>query len=273
VTGGRWSFAGFFGAEIQHPLLLAVFAVWEVDPYNLGTMQFRIDDALFQTFPELAIGVVIAIGIDNRWHGKPAASFLREQVEAIRSTWSLDRLETEPRIASWREAYRTFGAKPKKHRCSVENAIRAILDGAEFPSINKVVDAYNAISLKHCVPAGGDDLDRVVGDIVLTVAKGDEQFVPLNGTESMPPKPGEVIYRDAEDVLCRRWNWRECDKSKMTAESTDLCLVVEGLPPVSAEDVRRISAELGEAIATFCGGSTTLHLVDCNAPAVETEMR
>lgn len=234
-------------------------------------MRFRVDQALFQTFPELAIGVVIVTGIDNRGDGEPASAFLREQVDAVRSTWSLDRLETEPRIASWREAYRSFGAKPKKHRCSVENMIRAILNSGEFASINKAVDVYNAISLKHCVPAGGDDLDRVVGDIVLTFAKGDERFVPLNGTDSMPPKPGEVIYRDDEDVLCRRWNWRECDKSKMTVESTNLCLVVEGLPPISAEGVRRISAELGEAIERFCGGSTILHLVDRDTPVVEIE--
>ncbi len=235
-------------------------------------MRFRVDQALFKTFPELTIGVVIAIGIDNRGDGEPSSSFLRQQVDAVRSTWSPDRLETEPRIASWRKAYRAFGAKPSKHRCSVENAIRAILNGAQFPSINKAVDVYNAISLKHCVPAGGDDLDHVVGDIVLTFAKGDERFVPLNDTNSMAPKPGEVIYRDDEDVLCRRWNWRECDKSKMTADSSNLCLVVEGLPPVSAEEVGRISAELGEAIEKFCGGTTILHLVDHDATAVEIKM-
>jgi len=229
-------------------------------------MRFRVDGALFETFPELAIGVVIAAGIDNRGDGDAAAAFLRQQVDAVRSSWSHDRLETDPRIASWREAYRSFGAKPNKHRCSIENAIRMILDGVQFPSINKAVDVYNAISLKHCVPAGGDDLDRVVGDIVLTFATGDERFIPLNGTEPMPPKPGEVIYRDDEDVLCRRWNWRECDKSKMTAQSTNLCLVVEGLPPVSAEEVRQISAELGQAIERYCGGSTTLYLVDRDAP-------
>ncbi len=232
-------------------------------------MRFRVDDALFERFPDLAIGVVIATGIDNRGHGGAAASFLREQIDAVRSAWSPDRLETDPRIAAWREAYRSFGAKPKKHRCSVENMLRTILDGEELPSINAAVAAYNAVSLKHCVPAGGDDLDRVVGDIVLTFAEGNERFIPLNGADSMPPKPGEVIYRDDEDVLCRRWNWRECDKSKMTDESRNLCLVVEGLPPVSAEEVGRISGELSDAIATFCGGSTSVHLVDRDVPEVE----
>ena len=265
-------------AELQDPRVLAVSpfssvrclhrVARDLDSYNRGTMQLRVDDALFERFPDLAIGVVIAVGIDNHRQGEAAAAFLRERVDAIRSSWSPDRLEADSRIAAWREAYRSFGAKPKKHRCSVENMIRSILEGEGLHPINAAVATYNAISLKHGVPAGGDDLDRVVGDIVLTFAEGDERFVPLNGTEPMPPKPGEVIYRDDEDVLCRRWNWRECDKSKMTADSRNLCLVVEGLPPVSREDVRQVSTELCDDIATFCGGSTDVQLVDRDAPEV-----
>lgn len=232
-------------------------------------MQFKVDEALFEKFPELVIGVVIARGIDNCQDGGRTASLLHEQVEIIRNKWSHNRLESDPRIDSWREAYRSFKTKPKKYKCSVENMYRMILDGLEFSSINKAVDVYNAISLKHCIPVGGDDLDQVVGDILLTFAKGDERFIPLNGTDSIPPKPGEVIYRDAEDVLCRRWNWRECDKSKMTVESRNLCLVVEGLPPFSIEEVKQIATELGKEIERFCGGSTVVHLVDRNTPAVE----
>jgi DNA/RNA-binding domain of Phe-tRNA-synthetase-like protein len=56
---------------------------------------------------------------------------------------------------------------------------------------------------------------------------------------------------------------------KMTAESRNLCLVVEGLPPVSREEVGPTSAELSDATATFCVGSTSVHLVDRNAPEVE----
>jgi lysyl-tRNA synthetase class 2 len=231
-------------------------------------MNFRIDERVLERFPDLAIGVVVACGLDNRAGRESSAEFLREQVEHVQNAWSREQLDADPRIGAWRDAYRSFGAKPKKHRCSVENMLRTILDGGEIPSINPVVDVYNAISLKHAVPAGGDDLDRIVGDIVLTLASGDERFVPLNGTESVSPKPGEVIYRDDEDVLCRRWNWRECDKSKMTADSTNVALVVEGLLPVAADDIGRIAGELAEAIEAVCGGRTNVHLVHRGARSI-----
>ena len=234
-------------------------------------MRFRIDDAVLEQYPDVAIGVVLARGIDNRLGNEPAAGFLFERVKATRSAWTADRLASDPRILAWREAYRAFGAKPKKHRSSVENLIRTVLDRGEIPSINPVVDVYNTISLKHVVPVGGDDLDRVAGDIRLTIAAGTERFVPLNATDAVSPKPGEVVYRDDEDVLCRRWNWRECDKSKMTEASTDIALVVEGLPPISRGDIARITAELAETIERTVGpiDGATVHLLDRDTPSID----
>lgn len=232
-------------------------------------MEFRIDGDVLEKFPGLTIGVVIATGIDNLAASAKAAAFLEAQVGDVCRAWSIEQLDADPRIAAWRDAYRAFGAKPKKHRSSIENMIRMILDGAGVPSINSAVDVYNAISLKYVIPAGGDDLDHVAGDIRLTFATGDERFVSLNGSEVVTPKPGEVIYCDDEDVLCRRWNWRECDKSKMTEVSTNLCLIVEALPPVSASELNRMSVELAEEIERFCGGSTSVARADRDTPAVE----
>ena len=90
-----------------------------------------------------------------------------------------------------------------------------ILSGIELKSINNIVDIYNYVSIKHMTPMGGDDLDKVDGNITLKFAEGTEEFKELNSDEIKNPKQGEVVYCDDKEVLCRRWNWRECDKSKM----------------------------------------------------------
>ncbi len=46
------------------------------------------------------------------------------------------------------------------------------------------------------VPSGGDGPDLVDGDLRLTLAKGDESFVPLGMDTVETPLPGEVIYVD-----------------------------------------------------------------------------
>ena len=144
-----------------------------------------------------------------------------------------------------------------------------ILDGIELKHINLLVDIYNYISIKYTIPVGGDDSDKVDNGITLTLAKGDENFIPLNSKEVKHPKEGEVVYRDDKEILCRRWNWRECDKSKMSAETKNAVLVVEGLPPVSKDVVSTIITELGLLIEKFCGGEIKTLILDMDNPETE----
>ncbi|MFA4814657.1 MAG: phenylalanine--tRNA ligase beta subunit-related protein [Candidatus Gracilibacteria bacterium] len=225
-------------------------------------MKFRIDNKIFEQFPSLNIGVVVAKGIDNTGESLDVLSMLTERSNGIKTKYSLETLKEESRIHAWRDAYSAFGAKPKKHTCSVENLYRRVLEGVQLRHINKVVDIYNYISLKHMVPVGGDDIDKIEGDIVLHLAKGDELFIKLNSEENDHPKEGEVVYTDDKEVLCRRWNWRECDKSKMTEQTKNIALVVEGLAPVSKKDVQEIVEELGQLVEKFCGGKITTHVLN-----------
>ena len=79
-----------------------------------------------------------------------------------------------------------------------------------IPSINSVVDLYNAVSLKYAIPVGGENHDAFAGRPLLTVADGREPFeTVMNGEVVIEnPLPGEVIWRDDAGVTCRRWNWR-----------------------------------------------------------------
>ena len=232
-------------------------------------MKFKIDDKIFEQYPSLNIGIVVAKEIDNTGESPDALSMLSEQSDSIKSQYNLETLKEVPKISAWREAYSAFGSKPKKYTCSVENLYRMILEGIHLRHINKVVDIYNYISLKHTVPVGGDDIDKVDGNITLQFATGEEPFIRLNSDEVDHPKEGEVIYADDKEVLCRRWNWRECDKSKMTEDTKNITLVVEGLSPVSKEDVQSIVVELGELVEKFCGGEISTHILNTENKEIE----
>src|SRR5919205_658942 len=54
-------------------------------------------------------------------------------------------------VEAWREAYRGFGVNPKRARPSVD----ALLRRGDLPEINRVVDAYNTISVRYELPIGG----------------------------------------------------------------------------------------------------------------------
>ena len=224
-------------------------------------MKFRIDQEIFETFPGLHIGVVRAKNLDNHGDCPDLMGKIQQIQRKIRDNYRIETLTDCPKIQNWRNAFTLFGAKPKKHRSSVENLYRMTLEGRDLRPINRIVDIYNCISLEHMVPVGGDDLAFVDGDIVLRFAAGDETFVPLGSGEPQMARKGEVIYADNRDVLCRRWNWRECEKTKMTEETQDVLLVSEGLPPVTEEEIAHISAELNGMIRQYCGGESEVDVL------------
>ncbi len=232
-------------------------------------MKFKIDDDILKKFPGLNIGIAVAKSIDNTGSNDEIMKLIREREKEIRSNLSTEKLSQNPKIEAWRKAYSSFGAKPKKYKCSVENLYRMILKGIDLKHINKIVDVYNYISIKHTIPLGGDDIDKIEGGIRLKFADGDEPFVELNSQETVHPKQREVVYTDEKEILCRRWNWRECDKSKMTEKTKSAALVVEGLSPFSREDVERIIDELKELVQKYCGGEVQTFVLNENMKEID----
>jgi len=232
-------------------------------------MKFKIDTRIFEKFPGLKIGVVTARNIDNHGFSDEIMQLIREKEREIRVNYDTETLSQHSKINSWRGAYSSFGAKPKKYKSSVESLYRMILKGLDLRHINKIVDLFNYISIKYMIPAGGDDVAKVDGDITLKFAVGDEPFTALNSKEKETAKEGEVVYTDSKEVLCRRWNWRECDKTKMTEETKDVILVVEALPPVTKEELDEVEEELNLLITKYCGGEIKTAILDDGKREIE----
>ncbi len=230
----------------------------------------RVAPAIFAAFPEARIGVVAFEGVRNdRPDPELGALLERESADAVRRLGAMPVTE-HPRIASWREAYRRFGAKPKDHPSSIENLLRRVAKSGPPRRIHPLVDLYNAVSLRHLVPVGGEDLDAVSGDVELRFAGEGEPAVRLLGEpleSARAPKVGEVIYADEAGALCRRWNWKEADRTKLTEKTTRGFLVVEALPPVGREELDAALADLAALVERHCGGKVRTEVLDRENPS------
>jgi DNA/RNA-binding domain of Phe-tRNA-synthetase-like protein len=136
--------------------------------------------------------------------------------------------ELEP-VAAWRLAFQAFGAKPKRTRPSVEALLRRVEAG--LPRIDRLTDIYNAISVRHLVPVGGEDLGQYQGPARLVRAAGDEPFDTTRDGQPVVehPEPGEVVWRDDAGVTCRCWNWRQCVRTRITHSTTSAMFILDGL--------------------------------------------
>jgi len=179
---------------------------------------------------------------------------LRAAEESVRRQAVIESIAEHPRIKPWREAYKTFGAKPSEYRSSVEAMARRALRNDPLPSINALVDIGNIVSLQHLVPVGGHSMDDLTQDIALRFANGEEDFVPFGSMESEHPLPGEVVFTEGNTVLTRRWTWRQANHTLTRLETNSIEFNIDRLPPVELEEVHVIASQVMNLVSEFCGG-------------------
>lgn len=181
-------------------------------------------------------------GARNRAEEPDAAALLRDAIDRIGDgpAWGDDHL------AAWAEAYRAFGAKPNRTPCSAEALRKRAIKQGTLPAINAVVDVYNALSLRYAIPVGGEDLRAYAGSPRLIVADGTEIFeTSANGEPVIETvDPGEVVWRDDAGVTCRRWNWRQGPRTRLTEDSRDMWFVFERLEPMPMTAVEEAAQTL-----------------------------
>ncbi len=217
--------------------------------------KFIIEPDVLALFPDIRIGILICRGIDNRIkeERKYARALAEAQIEA--GKYITDPQFTEnPVIRDWREAFRAFPSK-KGARSSIEAMLKRVSKGGAIGVINPLVDLYNTVSLTYGVPVGGEDIDKFEGDVHLTCATGEEDFVTYGSDKSEPPKPGEVVYKDEGGAICRCFNWREAVRTMLTEETENAFMVIENVGGDGKDRLEDALAELAQRIEEELGGT------------------
>ena len=238
----------------------------------MADLRYRIAPAIFDRFPGYIRGVVLAYEVDNGSSPPELVSELRQAEDELRSRLDPATLTEEPRINSWREAYRAFGAKPSEFRSSIEAMARRVLRGDELPAINALVDIGNIISLRHVLPAGGHAIDVVTTDIELRFASGKETFVPFGSEDLEHPLPGEIVFVEGDTVLTRRWTWRQANHTLTLPETKAIEFNLDGLPPVPRAEVEDAAKEVVGLVERFCGGRFRIDALSAENPEISLSL-
>ena len=205
----------------------------------------RVDLAVFALRPDYRALLVAVEGMDTTAAGDEASNaYLAEAESAARIALGDRGVEGIPHVAAWREAYRGFGAKPQRTRNSLEALMRRA--GTGLPRVNRLTDLYNAVSVLHQIPLGGEALAAYVGSPRLIRAAGTEPFDTIaDGTEHVEhPDQGEVVWCDDAGVTCRRWNWRQGRRTRLTEATTAALFILDALDPITDGHVLAAGADL-----------------------------
>jgi DNA/RNA-binding domain of Phe-tRNA-synthetase-like protein len=208
-----------------------------------------VDPAVFELRPDYRALLLTADGLRGGPSDPVSERVLVEAEVSARRLLDGQPPEQLPHLAAWREAYRAFGAKPQRTRPSVEALLRR-LQPAGLPRIDRVTDVYNAVSIAHLMPLGGEDRAACAGPPRLVRAEGGERFDTTAGGEAVieRPEPGEVVWRDDAGVTCRRWNWRQGTRTRITTDTSSAVFVLDALDPLTDDAVHAAADALTGAL-------------------------
>jgi DNA/RNA-binding domain of Phe-tRNA-synthetase-like protein len=208
----------------------------------------RIDGSVLELRPDYRALLIVVTGVRGGPSDAGSEAALSRAEQRARERLAGAPPESLPEVAAWRDAFLGFGVKPRQARSSVEALLRRV--DAGLPRIDRLTDLYNAVSIEHLVPVGGEDLGRYSGPPRLVRAAGDEPFDTVADGEpvTVHADPGEVVWRDDRGVTCRRWNWRQCVRTRLDAATTDVLLILDGLLPLGADALEAAGTALVDAL-------------------------
>lgn len=194
--------------------------------------------------------VVKAAAVSCPQSGADALREACEDVLAGKPHWADNHLN------AWSEVFRAFGAKPKRTPCSAEALRKRVMRDGMMASLDPVVDLYNAVSLRYAIPVGGENLAAYVGSPRLVTAEGTEVFDTFKEGEPAveAPEAGEVIWRDDIGATCRRWNWRQGVRTRLSVTDKKMWFILESLPQMPLEELYAAAKMLTDGLEKMMPG-------------------
>ena len=226
---------------------------------------FELDPGLLEQHPTYVVGVVFVHGTGA---GSPVNSgalerALRGAAESV--AWRLGGagLHAHPAIAPWAQTFEAAGINPRSYAPSIVALAQRCLRGEYIRSINPAADIANLISLRHLVPVGAHDVERLAGDVSVRLSKDGDVFGGSEGEAEGVPA-GEPVYATGNAIRTRRWVWRQAENAMATPESRTIVFPVDGFADSTLERVEAATRELALLAKAVLGGDVSYGYVNAD---------
>jgi DNA/RNA-binding domain of Phe-tRNA-synthetase-like protein len=123
--------------------------------------------------------------------------------------------------------------------------------------INNVVDSYNLASIKTEVALAAFNRDELRGGLLMRTAESGERFHGIGMKEPMDLNGREVVISD-EEKLVAIYPYRDADRSKVSATTKNLLILVCGVPGINEKILNEAGKVALELVTKFCGGEGRL---------------
>jgi arginyl-tRNA synthetase len=236
-------------------------------------MKFIVDKQIFSDFPAFKIGVLVIKDFDNTGRSSSVEALLRGIAAQQYKKFQNQNFEEEKTVKAWLETFKQKKINTKKYPPSIVALLRRIVAGKELPHVNLLVDIYNYFSLKYLLPIGGEDLDKLYDDLYLTYTEGGEVFRPLGTIDIKKASEGEPAYIDQGGITCRYWNYRECHRTRFTAETKNAAIFIEDQSNVSNAEFTKMLTDFQQSVQKYLGVNAEVQIIDRNNQEIDFDIK
>lgn len=237
---------------------------FDLSNINVGD-RVKIDDSVLEKYPGIKTGYIVLEDVKVQKSNSELEKLKSSLTSKVRSRFSdQNAIKEDTNINSFRELYKNFGADPNSTLNSVEALLRRVVKGSELYNINNVVDTYNATSMEFALPMAAYNLDAVKGQIILREANTGETITKILEEEPTEVKEGTLAYADHGGIVCMNYNYRDSDRTKITNDTNEIIVFVDGTDAVDEAEIKTALATLAERLEKFTGGKVTEYAMCSN---------
>lgn len=208
---------------------------------------------------DLGLKIVTAriSGLVNTEESEDLEAYKETELEKVKAQFADKKYKDDPVLEGFRTLHTKVGRSNRDYVASPEGLRWLFLERGRFPQINKLVDIYNLVSLRTGLALGAHNIERIKGNVTLRLTEGDETFIPLGKETPESVFPGEYGYVDDENNIICRLEVLQVEPTKVTAEATDVFMIIQGNGNTTEEYVRSGATEVCELVTKYCGGEHT----------------
>lgn len=205
-------------------------------------MKILIENQIVENYPQYKMGLVKIRSTNQNWE---KLQLLTQYEKSL-----ADRKTVEK---EWIAIFSDMHASQRRLPSVV--ALWNIIDQfGTLKPINYFVDAYNYISVKHGIPMGGYDIQKLpYPNLTLQHAiQGGIKFEPmgLSGQLEKIKDSAEIAYYCGDIPVCRYWNHKDSEITKIDENTSDVLIMFDTLGDLMAlENAMKEFTEIIKATA------------------------
>jgi DNA/RNA-binding domain of Phe-tRNA-synthetase-like protein len=197
------------------------------------------------------LGVLVLEGVRVGESDEALSSAVDAYCREVRTRYADAKSAEVPGSADARALFKALGLDPTKTRPSNEALLRRVLKGEPLYRINTLVDALNLCSLRHQLPFGLYDLERVEPPVILRRGLAGEGYDGIRKAH---------VNVEARPVLCDAQgpfgNPTSDSARTMVTLATRSALVTAYAPATyTTARLADVMAASEEVLTRYCGGA------------------